>query len=61
MAETSKGKTCMETIARDWRFHVINQIEATRPTESQIAAMQLPFELTPETKPEIPDEYTKGV
>jgi len=61
MAETLKGKSRMETIARDWRFRVINQIRATRPTEDQIAEMKLPFELTLETKHEIPDEYTKGV
>ena len=61
MAETSKGKSYMETIARDWWFRVIDQIGATRPTEDQIAKMKLPFELTPETKHEIPDKYTKGV
>jgi len=51
----------METIARDWRFRVIDQIGGTHPTENQIAIIKLPFELTPETSPDIPDEYTKGI
>ena len=61
MAETSKGKTRIETIARDWRFRVIDQIGGAHPGEDQIATMKLPFELTPETNPEIPNEYTRGV
>jgi hypothetical protein len=59
MAETSKGKSRLEQLARDWRYWVVNQTGGAHPTENQINAIELPFELTPETHVAIPDEYTQ--
>jgi hypothetical protein len=59
MAESSgKGKT---PIARDWHYRAIDERNERHPTENEVNRIECPFELSPETTPNIPDPYNKNV
>jgi hypothetical protein len=59
MAESSgKGKT---PIARDWRYRALDKRNKTHPTENQVGLIECPFELRPESTPNVPNPYDKNV
>jgi hypothetical protein len=59
MAESSgKGKTL---IARDWRYRAIDERNETHPTENQDGLIECPFELKPESTPNVPSPYDRNV
>jgi hypothetical protein len=59
MAESSgKGKT---PITRDWRYRALDERNEAHPTENQVGLIKCPFELRPESTPNIPSPYNKNV
>jgi hypothetical protein len=50
--------------AKDWRLHIFYEVKGEyvpMPDAEDMAEVQLPFNITPEMTPSIPDEYTTGV